>query len=516
MRQNPRLMLRVSLLVLIIALLLPSVSFAQEAELPLELTILYMNDPHAHYDPYKMKDVEGLVGGFAKAQSVMTRVKAGCEKTGRHTLILMAGDLLMGSPYSTVFKGALGLTLMNHMKFDAMVLGNHEFDYGKGNVFNNLLRVAAFPILSANIRTVDGKYPFQKLITRKYPQSSTDVVIFGLTTATTPYSTLPDNVKGLVFEYPIKVAREILTKLRDDDFIIALTHLGVERDRRLAAACPKIDVIIGGHSHTRIPEPEKVGDTLVCQAGAYAQYVGRLDLDAKEGRIVRYHGELVSLGPDVTKDERIVSIIKEHKTKMDAELGTVIGKTDVFLNGSRRNVRSGEDTNLGRLVTYLMAKGSNADVGIINGGAIRDSLHEGPISIANVYTVLPFRNSLVKLALSGKDLETLLQRSVRLRDGSGGKLQTYGINYTASDGKVRVRTIRGESFDPNRTYSVATNNFLVSGGDDYSIFKDRGSNTENTHLIIGDLLVDYIKAKKVITRSVLDEVEKQSRETSSP
>jgi len=492
----------VPLTVLLLLLLVPA--FSANAAEQLKLTIIHLNDAHAHYIPYKEKGFEQLIGGFGKAAAVMTDLEAGGRGDGREVLKLYAGDLLTGTPFSTAFRGKMGVTLLNEMKFDAMTVGNHEFDYGRGNLLAGLKPLMAFPILSANIRTEAGKYPFERSVTKQYPSAKTNVVIFGLTTADTPTSTLPANVKGLVFDDAIKTARKLLAGFKDDDLIIALTHLGVDEDRKLAAACPKIDVIIGGHSHTAIEKPLKVHNTIICQAGAYAKYVGGLNLDVEDGRVVRHDGGLVLLGPEVKEDSKMAAMVSEYQAKMDAALKTVVGKSEVFLEGTRSAVRSGRATNLGSLIAYNMAATAGAEVALLNGGAIRASIAKGDVTLGDIETALPFSDTLVKMGLTGEDIASILQRSVDLAEGSGGKLQTFGVDWGLQRGKVRIEKIRGQRFKPTKRYTVATNNFLASGGDGYDTFKTKGRNSCDTLVPVADLLVNYIKDKKAITQEVLD------------
>ena len=477
---------------------------ASQAAETLKLTILHMNDPHAHYLPYAESGVEGLIGGFAKAQTVLKQVQARSQAEGRHTLLFMAGDLLMGTPFSTAFKGKLGVTLMNKMKFNAMTVGNHEFDYGQDNLLVNLKPLMEFPLLSSNTRTSSGQNVFQGVVEKKYPESNATVVIFGLTTTDTPTTTHPDNVKGLVFDDPIATAKGILDRVSEKDLVIALTHVGVQEDKKLAEACPKISVIVGGHSHTAIFEPMKVNQTIISQAGAYARYVGKLDLDVVDGKITNYKGELIELTSAIKEDQEIAAIIAEYKAKLDASLSKVIGKTEVFLEGTRRSVRSGKETNLGRLIAYNMGMNSRSDVAILNGGGIRGSIKEGDITLNDVYTVLPFPDTVVKMNLSGEDIIAVLQRGAELEPGSGGKLQTFGLTYTLDGDKVTIEKISGQPFDPGKTHSVATNDFLAAGGDGYKVFKEKGKNLYNSGPLISDLFINYISEKKVITQQLLD------------
>jgi len=482
-------------------LFLASASQAAEA---LKLTILHMNDPHAHYLPYAEAGVDGLIGGFARAQTVLKEVRARNKAEGRHTLLFLAGDLLMGTPFSTAFKGKLGVTLMNKMKFNAMTVGNHEFDYGQDNLLVSLKPLMEFPLLNSNTRASSGQNVFQGVLEKNYPESDTTVVIFGLITTDTPTTTHPDNVKGLVFDDPIATAKGILDRVSEKDLVIALTHLGVYEDKKLAEACPKISVIVGGHSHTAIFEPMKVNKTIISQAGAYARYVGKLDLDVVDGKITNYKGELIELTSAIKEDQEIAAIIAEYKAQLDVSLSKVIGKTEVFLEGTRRSVRSGRETNLGRLIAYEMAVNSRSDVAILNGGAIRASIKQGDITLNDVYTVLPFPDAVVKMNLSGEDIIAVLQRGAELEPGSGGKLQTFGLTYRIEGGKVKIDGIRGQLFDPGKNYSVATNDFLAAGGDGYLVFKEKGKDLYNSGPVISDLLINFVSEKKVITQEMLD------------
>ena len=480
-------------------------AFAQPAE-PLKLTILYMNDPHAHYEPYQDRNTKEVVGGFAKAQTVIKDVLAANQAEGRETLIFMAGDLLMGTPFSTAFRGRLGVNLMNKIKFTAMTVGNHEFDYGQENLLKTLKPKMRFPLFSANTTSESGERIFEQTMQKNFSGSKTKAVILGLTTAETPITTHPKNVKGLVFHDPIKTASELLKKADKNDLVIAVTHVGVDEDKELARAYPRINVIIGGHTHTTLLEPLRVGDTIICQAGAYAKYVGRLNLEVSEGRVTNYSGHLILLGPDVKEDEEIKSIIDEHKKLMDKSLNEVIGRTELFLDGTRHGIRSGQNTNLGNIIAYNMASSSGSDVAMINGGSIRESLKDGDITLNDVYTVLPFPNTVVTMALKGEDLTAALERNTELEPGSGGKLQTFGIKYQIANGRVKIEDIRGKGFDPEATYSVAINDFLAAGGDGYTVFKEKGNNYYDSSLLVSDLLIDFIKAKKVISAATLENI----------
>jgi len=483
----------------LISLALCSSCIAQSA---FKVSILYMNDPHAHYLHYQEKDQPGYIGGFARAATLIRRISSENKSQGRETLVLLAGDLLTGTPFSMVWKGEEGVRLLNRMTLTAMTVGNHEFAHGRENLRQRLKPQMNFPLLSGNIVDERGKRPFDAILVKSYPEADTRVVVLGLTTDQTPLTTHPANVVGLRFRDPVQTAKELLSQTRGGDLVVALTHLGVKEDKDLATSCPRINVIVGGHSHTALFQPLKVGDTLVVQAGAYMKFLGRLDFDFAAGRIVKYSGELIPLTEKIPEDQEISALIDEYRSKLDARLGEVIGRADIFLDGTRSSVRSDRPSNLAKLIGYTMVRTVNAQIALLNGGAIRSSILEGDITLTDVYTALPFADRLVKMDLKGKDLLAVLQRSADLPEGSGGKLQTYGVTYDIADGKVRITRVGNAEFRPEETYCISTNDFLAEGGDGYDVLKQKASNIFDSPILITDMLIDLIKEKKRIDQTV--------------
>jgi 5'-nucleotidase / UDP-sugar diphosphatase len=468
----------------------------------LKLTILHMNDPHAHYTAYKEKGYDQPIGGFAKAAAVIKAEKEKAEAHGRHVLFFLAGDLLTGTPYSMVFKGRLGVDQLNRLNLTAMVIGNHEFDYGTDNLVNNLLPNMKFPLLSANIRAKNGERPFKDSLELSFPGTNQKALVVGLTTQDTPVTTHPKNIADLEFDDPVTTACKFAEKRPKDEFIIALTHIGIDKDTELAKACPRIGLIIGGHSHTAIYEPRVTNGTIIGQAGAYAKYVGKIDVDIRDGKAVSHTGKLILLDKGVQEDPEIKAIIESQTQKLRTDLQVPIGTTEVYLEGSRSEVRS-EHSNFGALIARLAAKQVGAEIGIVNGGSIRGSINVGVITPEQVYTALPFPNTVVTLKMRGTDIVELLQKSVNTEPGSGGKLHTFGVDYKVESDSVSIISIGGRPFDPDRTYTVATNDFLAAGGDGYSIFKTKGTEFYDTYNLITDAFIEFIKENKVITPELL-------------
>ena len=488
-------------------------SAAEKRSEPLRMTILYMNDPHAHYAAERIDGGQGLTGGFAKAQTLIGQIRTANLKEGRHTLFLLGGDLLTGTAFSTVFKGAMGVELLNNMELTAMVVGNHEFDYGAENLLKGMKPKAKFPLLSANIKDENGGAVFDSFIVKPLKQDnySIPIVIMGLTTADTPSISTPKNIGAMRFSSPFRAAEEILADISDDSLVIALTHLGFSVDKELALGFPRINVIIGGHSHTRVEKPLRLGETLICQAGAYSELLGRLDIDFMHGKIISYSGSLIRLGPDVDEDPAIARLIEEYKTRMSPEFERTLCVSDVTLEVSRSEVRSDAPNLLARMIARLMAESASADLALINGGAIRSGFRKGSITLNHIYAALPFDDKVVKMSLKGTDIESVLRKSLEAPMGSGGKLQSFGIDHKITSGGIEISSINGSPFDSSRVYTLAIGEFLASGGDGYSIFGDKGYNRIETGILIRDLLVNYLEGLKTITEKNIESLNVEPR-----
>jgi 5'-nucleotidase/UDP-sugar diphosphatase len=474
---------------------------------PTHLTVLYINDLHGHLEPFREHGRDGpSVGGMARIATLVKEVRDEVETAGDHVMLLCAGDILQGTPMSLVFKGEPEIRTMNLMRFDAMVIGNHEFDYGQENL-RRLMDLASFPMLSANILTTSAdKPPVVDYVVNTY--DNIDVAVFGLTTDETPISTHPDNVKGLEFLQPAEIADKLVPVLRGKvDLIIALTHLGFEVDERLAEEVPGIDLIIGGHSHTKVDSTIHVGQTLICQAFEYGICLGRADLTLDRGRVIESRSRLMRVDHTVEEDPVISDLIKEYADRLGEEMEKPVGFAALWLDGERTSIRNRE-TNLGNLVADAMKELSGADVALVNGGGIRASIDKGEITIKEILTALPFGGELVTLNLTGRQLAEVLKRAATRAPGSGAFLQVSGISFTIKGGEALDIQVSGERLDEKRSYSVATNDFLAAGGDGYSTFK-KGTEYYNTGLGISDVLIDYVKARDKVGEEVESRIVKK-------
>ena len=259
---------------------------------------------------------------------------------------------------------------MNAMKFDAMVVGNHEFDFGP-KVLKERMAQARFPVLGANVKGFAALKPY---VIKNL--QGVRIAIIGVVTPETPVTTHPRNVAGLTFSTPESAVRKYLPELkRRADIIIVLSHCGFQADRELAAKVPGIDVIVGGHSHTKILQPELVGQTIIVQAWEHAKALGILNLQVKDGKVIGFDGALQEISPATGAPNcQVQDIVARYERQADSLLQRAIGETQVDLDGE--HVRTGE-TNLGDFVADVMRQTAGAEVAIINGGTIRTSIAPG-------------------------------------------------------------------------------------------------------------------------------------------
>ena len=452
-----------------------------------EIRILHLNDFHGFAQPYKPLGSNELLGGIAHLASKVDQLR-----TEKPSLLLSAGDMIQGNNWANLFQGESVIELMNAMRCDAMVVGNHEFDFGQ-EVLKKRISEANFPVLGANVEGIWGLKPF---VFKEI--NGVNVAIIGVVTEDTPISTHPKNVVGLKFLSLIDTVERYLSELKEKaDITIVLSHIGYPADRVLAEKVKGIDVIVGGHSHTKIERPVRVGKTIIVQAWEHAKALGVLDISVGEGKIVKFDGHLEEIKPvQGQEDPTVQAIVKKYDEKMDSVLNEKVGEAGVELDGE--NVRR-KETNLGDLIADIMRKVSGADVTIINGGGIRTSIKKGEITVKEVYSALPFDNYIVAIKLTGKQIREALEHGVSgVENGEGRFPQVSGLSFSyspsAQSGKRVKRVLIGNKpIDLKREYKVATNDFLAAGGDGYQAFGE-AIKTSRDFAIIGGMM----KGEKVV------------------
>ncbi len=468
------------------------------------LTILHVNDYHGRVQPSIDKgiDPQEQVGGAAYLAAMIKKARA---KNPGGTLLLSAGDMFQGGPVSNVFRGKPVIEIMNELGFDAMALGNHEFDWGM-EVLARMRKEAHFPFLAANVvdsrgNGLPGIRSYRILRTRH-----AKVAVIGVTTTDTEYTTKPGNVKGLTFLSPEAVLPGLIQKVKQQgaSIVIVLSHLGLEADKSLAAAVPGIDVIVGGHSHTEIPKPLKTeSGTIIVQAGAYGLYLGVLELTVNKttGRAVGYAEssglKLVSAGAQNRPDRRAALIVKKYNDRVKQKFAAVVGETSVDLAAGR-----GSESNLGNLVTDAMRAAAGCRIAFMNSGGIRAGIPVGKITMEEVYTAFPFDNVLVSMTLTGDQVRQALEQGGTMEFGglqASGVTVTYDLKKPVGERVVKA-DVGGEPLGPDKAYTVVTNDFLAAGGDKVSALK------EGRDIALGDTLTDalveYLKEHSPVSPKV--------------
>lgn len=458
-----------------------------------------------------------------------------------NALLLDAGDVFSGTLYFNEFKGQADLAFMNLMKYDVMTFGNHEFDLGatpEGHqALVDFIKGSQFPFVSSNVDfSKDTKFTglFTDLISSE-PQNGKiyngiikevngeKVGIFGLTTAETKDISSPGSI---AFEDYITEAKKAVKAFEDKGVnkIIALTHIGFDdnpaydNDQILAKSVEGIDVIVGGHSHTQLDKPVVVDKnvagqakaaTLIVQAYQYNDYLGTLDVTFNnKGVVVAHNGALLKVA-DYAEDAQALATLKPFKDKVEELSNTETGASaSIALDNPRTggdntkpSVRKNE-TPLGNLITDGMlkkAKQYNNDVimALQNGGGIRAGINQGPITVGEVITVLPFGNTLATMSLTGKELKEALEVSVgQYPAENGGFLHVSGakVEFDSTKAKgqriVKVSYMDGQGkyveIQDKVTYTIATNAFTAKGGDGYDVFKKAYEEGRVTDLGLSD------------------------------
>ena len=469
-------------------------------------------------------DVHGAIDGYAKAAAL----KKTYEGMGAYVLLMDAGDFIQGDPTVSTSEGATAVELMNLAGYDVAAPGNHEFDYGYANL-KALASEADFPIVAANV-LYGGKAAFNDNVTFTAPDG-TKIGVFGLDTPETATKAHPAKIKGVTFladDELFACAQEQVNELEAEgcDIIVCLGHLGIDdestgnRSMDLLEEVDGIDLFIDGHSHSdlddiagAVGESCMVNDTILTSTGTKFENIGLVVISDGVMEATAIPTADITVKPDGTVADRAAAIQKA----VDDEYGVVFAKTEVELNGVKAEVRTGE-TNLGNLITDALVwgaaeAGTKVDAAVTNGGGIRASISKGNITKKDINTVLPFGNTLSIVKVTGAELLEALEASTYCTPETiGGFPHVSGIVFTVDTGKVydqgeqypgstyygpksiqrvSIQSVGGKAFDPNATYTIATNDFMAAGGDTYYAFKTASVNYD-LGVPMDEVVMEYV------------------------
>lgn len=479
-------------------------SVAAFADQPITVTILHTNDLHAHAEPTNI--AKKPYGGYARQATLIQRFR----KSDPNVILLNAGDTFQGTLYFNVYEGLVDLTYMNYIGYQAMTIGNHEFDRGPSTLAT-FVKQAAFPVLSANLDfTAEPALSGLVQPTTILTVNGEKVGIVGATTPDVPNISNPGpNVKVLDLVPTIQKSVDDLTK-QGINKIILLSHLGYEEDLELAPKVKGIDVIVGGHSHTPLALPTITGfpksrgdyptmtkgldgaPVAVVQAWEWGKVLGRLQVDFDQnGKVSKVHDAApVPVDESIPADKTVTALLAAAEKPILALKSQVVGSTETGLAKEGRGDSPMADVIADAMLAATSKYGAVA--AFINAGGVRGSFEAGNITYGQAISVQPFSNTLVVLDVTGEELVKSLEKGT----GGGILLPSEGTSYKVSGGKVTDVIVAGKPVDLAKTYPIAFLSFTAGGGDSHFVLRDAKGKRVDTGIIDLDALIDYLKAHK--------------------
>ena len=480
------------------------------------LTILHTNDFHDRFEPISKydsgcsaedNDAGECFGGVARMVTAVTEARA----RSNNVILVDGGDQFQGTLFYTYYKGAMTAEFMNQLGYDAMTVGNHEFDDGP-EVLRGLIDAVDFPVLMSNA-DISGEELLSGAIEKStiIERGGERIGLIGLTPQNTNELASPG--PNVIFSAPAEAVQAEVDRLEAEGVnkIIVLSHSGYNVDIAIAQATTGVDVIVGGHSHTLLgdfedaagPYPTMVGDTAIVQARSYGKYLGELNVTFDDdGVITEASGAPVTIDGTVAEDAAAKDRVAELAIPLEEIRNRVVAETADVLTGDRTICRVME-CSMGNLIADAMLD-RVADQGIVialqNSGGIRADIDAGEVTMGEVLTVLPFQNTLSTFQISGATLMEALENSAsQIEDGSGRFLQVAGMTLTVDlsmDPGSRISDVMvgGAPIDPAATYGVVSNNFVRNGGDGFAMFTD-AANAYDFGPDLADVVAEYMAAE---------------------
>ncbi|MBN8186906.1 bifunctional metallophosphatase/5'-nucleotidase [Salipiger thiooxidans] len=484
------------------------------------LTILHTNDFHSRFEPISKYDstcsgedntAGECFGGSARLVTALEDAKARLD----NYLLVDGGDQFQGTLFYTYYKGKLAAEMMNKMGYDAMTVGNHEFDDGP-EVLRGFVDSVDFPVLMSNA-DISGEPLLSDAIMKStiIEKNGEKIGLIGLTPQDTDELASPG--PNIVFTAPADAVQGEVDKLAEEGVnkIIVLSHSGYKVDISVAENTTGVDVIVGGHTNTLLgemdgaegPYPTMVGDTAIVSAYAYGKFLGELNVTFDDdGKVISAEGAPLIMDASVAEDEATVDRIAEAAAPLDEIRNKVVAETSDEIVGSREMCRA-EECPMGNLVADAMldrVKDQGIDVAISNGGGLRASIDAGEVTMGEVLTVLPFQNTLSTFQVKGSTLvEALENGASQMEEGAGRFPQVSGMSFTidpSAEPGSRISDVKvgGTDIDPEKVYGVVSNNYVRNGGDGYKMFVD-AENAYDFGPDLADVTAEYLAANAPYT-----------------
>lgn len=493
------------------------------------ITVMHTNDHHGRF--WQNQDGEY---GMAARKTVIDAIRSEVAASGGYSLLLDGGDVNTGVPESDLQDAVPDFKGMNLLGYDAMAVGNHEFDR-RPAVLDMQRKLAVFPMLSANIYR-DGERVFEPY--KLFNLGGVRVAVMGLTTEDTRKLGNPENMQGLDFRNPIAEAAKLVPEIRGKaDVVIAATHMGhyengqhgiqAPGDVEMARAVNGIDLVVGGHSQNPgcmraenvlesayVPgapcQPDRQNGSWIVQAHEWGKYVGRADFQYRNGRftLVKYALIPVNLkktaaSPDantsrqyyatpIVENPEMLALLRPYQDFGQKKLLVNVGSSDAVFEGDRLVVRK-RPTTLGMMIGQAMMAKTHSDFAVINSGGVRDSLPAGSIAYKDILKAQPFGTTLATLTLNGREVLDYLNAAAKMSPGSGGFPHFSGLELVINNDSVQEARIQGVAIEAEKSYQMVINDFMAVGGDGYPKMTGHPGYV-NTGYVDADVLREFITA----------------------
>ncbi len=447
-----------------------------------KLYILHTNDIHASFVPHEAGWIKStpkpMIGGFVRLEAAIDSVRS----IGIPSLLLDAGDVMTGNPISEiVYEGAYGgalFEMMNRLGYDVWEPGNHDLDISQDNL-RKLTSIASFPTVSANLVDQNGGYPLRNKPYVIIVRGGLKIGIIGLMSQELYGLVNQQNLTGLKVLSPSETAQHWIDEIRPKvDLVILLTHEGADEDSVLAREIHGADVIVGGHSHTRIRIPKVVNDIRIVQTGSNCENLGVLEITFHDNKPVKYWGNLVQLWADsAPKPEKVTSLVDSMEQMIDKHYSEVVGSLKEDWSSE------GANSPLAAFVTEAQRTAASAQISFMNSHGVRKNLLAGPVTRKDIFEVLPFRNLIVTFQISGAQLESILRFYIEKHPAivmtgiSGGWTKDKAGVIQFDDIKIGDAAL-----DEQTMYTCAASDFFVGEAEKYIGMQINNATTSNTTL----------------------------------
>ncbi|HNY10708.1 MAG TPA: bifunctional UDP-sugar hydrolase/5'-nucleotidase [Candidatus Wallbacteria bacterium] len=464
-----------------------------------KITILHTNDTHSHLVPFDMPDVGKKVGGIARRYEVIKKLRA----KNPELLLLDAGDIFQGTPFYTFFKGEADIAAMNLCGYDATTLGNHDLDDGLSNLLKQLEK-ADFPLLCGNVfykGTNKPVFPAFKIFNR----GGLKIAVIGAI-GDEPWQVTPQKyTQDLFYIDAMKIISRIAAMLRKHvDVIVMLSHLGYDPDLEFAKNIKDVDIIIGGHTNTRLDAPVLVkngaanglGGSLVLQNFKWAAFLGQFEISFDGARkISAYKGTLWPIDSKIKTSKRseVEKLMASYEKQIKSLTGVKIGTCakDMLYPEEEKHLK---DLPIGSFVCDVIKNSCSADMSIINSGTIREMMPGGVITTGTVMSILPFDNSLVTYDMKGSEINAIFKFIAENYSVASG-YQYGGVSFTLDVKNKAARDIMigGKPLEMDKTYKVTTISYMAEGNQNGNIFFKNAKTKSDNGFFMRDTMIEYIK-----------------------